>query len=288
MVKTPFMKVFAPAKVNLMLHVTGRRTDGYHLLQTLIAPMDLGDMLEISDASAFTLVIDGPFAPHAPACGRNLVAKAAALMEEAAGRTADIAVTLHKHVPAGAGLGGGSADAAAVMHFLNARWGHPFDAAGLAALGLKLGAEMPVCLARAPYWVEGIGETLTPVAVPTLDAVVVWPAVPVPTAEAFKAYAQISPSFRQTQPVPYDIDATWLAACGNDLTGAAITLAPAVAGALEAVAACDACKFSRMTGSGSGVFGIFDDAVAAKKAAADLAAAHPLWWIRMCRINPSS
>ncbi|MEC7258814.1 MAG: 4-(cytidine 5'-diphospho)-2-C-methyl-D-erythritol kinase, partial [Pseudomonadota bacterium] len=162
---------FAPAKINLTLHVTGRRDDGYHLLDSLVVFARVGDVLTISEAPEMALAVTGRFRDGVPEDARNLVWKAA----QSAGRT--LAITLDKTLPHGAGIGGGSADAAAVLRFCGA--GH---------LAVGIGADVPVCLGDMPQRMQGIGEFLTPVAkVPALDIVLVHPGVHVPTPQVFAA-----------------------------------------------------------------------------------------------------
>jgi 4-diphosphocytidyl-2-C-methyl-D-erythritol kinase len=263
--------LFAPAKLNLNLRVTGRRADGYHILETLIAPTDLGDTLTLKAADSLSLRVDGPFADHAPADESNLVMRAIRLMEDACGRKADIEVRLTKSIPAGAGMGGGSADAAAIMRALNAMWSSPLSEDALKTLGLKIGAELPACLSSGAQWVSGIGEDVKPVYVPTLYAIVIWPGVKLATKDVFAAYK--GPFSK-----PLEGDAS--AMLGNDLTSAAATLAPVINVALSVLPG------ARMTGSGSAVFSVCDDLPVAKETAAQLAAAYPDWWVRSCTVNP--
>jgi len=265
----------APAKINLFLHVTGRRDDGYHALNTLISFIDLADVLHVQKSDAYALSVDGPFAAHAPSGDENLVTRAVRALESASGRRANLAVTLTKNLPAGAGLGGGSADAAAMMHALNAHWGNPFTLPQLQATGLTIGAELPVCLAGGAQFVSGIGEIVRPAKIPTFDAVVVWPGKTLATKDVFKVF---SGHFSRPVVLPNQITLEWLQAQRNDLSDAAVQLQPAVRAALAATG-------GQMSGSGSAVFKICDDAASAKETAAKLAAAHPEWWVKPCRVN---
>ena len=274
------MNVFAPAKINLMLHVTGRRADGYHFLQSVMAFTDLGDTLELVPAPAYTLTIDGPFAAHAPDDGRNLVTRAVRLMEAEAGRDAPWAVRLTKNVPAGAGLGGGSADAAAVMHAINRAWGDMFSLQKLQETGVHIGAEIPVCLAAQSCWVTGIGDTVEPLGVGRLHGVVIWPGQMLATADVFRAFAASGHTYSGICDAPDHVGHDWLAQAGNDLEETACTLLSDIRVALDAMAAQADCRLARMTGSGSSVFGLFDDAATAVRAAQKLSAAHPQWWVR--------
>lgn len=276
MVNTVLMetRVFAPAKINLFLHVTGKRPDGYHTLNTLICFTDLGDELFLSDG-AYALSVEGAYAAHAPADESNLVTRAVRAMEAAAGKKADMRVRLVKHVPAGAGLGGGSADAAAIMHALNARWGKPFTTAQLQGIGVGLGAELPVCLAGGAHFVSGIGESLAPAKLPPFAAVVAWPGKTLSTKDVFAVF---DARFSAPLVMPDKITRAWIDAQRNDLSDAAIQLQPAVRTAMDETG-------GRMSGSGSAVFALCADAKEAKEKAAALAARHPAWWVRACTIN---
>ncbi|NBX66983.1 MAG: 4-(cytidine 5'-diphospho)-2-C-methyl-D-erythritol kinase [Proteobacteria bacterium] len=277
------MRFFASAKINLTLHITGRRADGYHLLQSVMAPCDIGDVMHIDPASSYTLSVEGPFSSHAPLGEDNLVTRAMRLMERHAGRNADISIRLRKNVPAGAGLGGGSADAAAAMHALNAIWGSPYDIDALCAMGLEIGAELPFMLRGVAAMVEGIGEKQSPFDVPSMPAVVVWPGVALETGAVFKAYAASQRSFSEAA-----LSGDWILRGRNDLLEAALTFTPLIDNTLEALTASHGCLLARMTGSGSSVFGIFEDMEAAMHGAAKISGANPSWWVRACVINPKN
>ncbi|HQU68820.1 MAG TPA: 4-(cytidine 5'-diphospho)-2-C-methyl-D-erythritol kinase [Albidovulum sp.] len=277
------IEVIAPAKVNLALHVTGRRPDGYHLLDSLVVFADLGDRLRIEAAQTLSLAVTGPFAAGVPTDGTNLVLKAAVLM---AGKGARI--TLDKQLPHGGGIGGGSSDAAATLRALSRLWDAPLP--GATAV-LSLGADVPVCLmAPAPQRMRGIGEDLTPVpALPAAYLVLVNPGVPVPTREVFARLAAgagtdnhgLSPL---TEAPDFDAFADWLHAQRNDLEAPAIATAPVITKVLAAVRKTEGCALARMSGSGSTVFGLFRDGDAAAKAAARIGAEAPGWWARAARI----
>lgn len=279
------IEAFAPAKVNLALHVTGRRPDGYHLLDSLVVFADVGDRLRFDPAAEMALEVSGPFAAGVPADGANLVLKAAALMRRA-GQGARIA--LEKHLPHGGGIGGGSSDAATAMKALARLWDVALPEA--AAL-LRLGADVPVCLAApAPQRMRGAGEVLTPLpALPEAHLVLVNPGVAVPTAQVFARLAAGAGAGNPgLPPLPESADfaafADWLRAQRNDLEAPAIAIAPAIAEVLAAVRAAPGCAMARMSGSGSTVFGLFADAEAAGAAAGVLAAAHPGAWVRAARM----
>lgn len=271
----------APAKINLFLHITGRREDGYHTLQSLMAFCDVGDTLDITPAAKFSLTVNGPFADACGPVADNLITRAAKLMEEATGRVAAIAIALHKNLPPGAGLGGGSSDAACVMHALNRLWGQKLHSHALKTIGLKLGAELPVCLEGRSCLVEGVGEIITPVLdLPVLHGVLVWPGKPLKTPDVFRAFTDApvysNPAgFSGPQDDWHDI----IKAGGNNMTGAASSLLPDIRDALQSLGKSGA-QAVRMSGSGSTCFGLFDSRLVADTVARDMAAAHPQWWVR--------
>lgn len=265
---------FAPAKVNLTLHVTGRRDDGYHLLDSLVAHVGTGDDVTVADADAPAFTVTGPHAAGVPTDGTNLVLRAAALMGGP-----PLSITLHKRLPPASGIGGGSSDAAATLRAIAALRGVPLppDAAVLA-----LGADVPVCLAARPARMSGIGERLAPVApLPPAWLVLANPGVSVPTPDVFRALAR-----RDNPPMPRDLPAwpdaaalaAWLATQRNDLEAPARAIAPAIGNTLAALAATPGCLLARMSGSGATCFGLFSGATTAQAAAATLAAGHPDWW----------
>ncbi len=269
--------VSAPAKVNLALHVTGRRSDGYHLLDTLVAFADIGDTLTLRRASAPALTVSGPEAAGAPPGPDNLVARAIAAAPLPDG--AAVAAHLVKRLPAAAGIGGGSADAAAALRGMQALGAAPPSPEAVAALG----ADVPMCLAGRPLRARGIGEEMAALAgLPEMAAVLVNPRVPVATPDVFAALA-----CRENAPMPCDLPrwpdaralAGWLATQRNDLEAPALAVAPVVGCVLEALGGQDGCLLARMSGSGATCFGLFADVETAGAAAARLAAARPGWWV---------
>lgn len=276
---------FAPAKVNLALHVTGRRADGYHLLDSLVVFADVGDRLRIEAAAELSLDVTGPFAQGVPSDGSNLVLKAAVLMG-GAGQGARI--TLEKHLPHGGGIGGGSSDAAATLRALSSLWDIPLP--GPAAV-LALGADVPVCLkAPAAQRMRGIGEELAPVPVlPEVHMVLLNPGIPVPTREVFdRLRAGAGTDNPGLSPLPdapdFDGFVRWLSAQRNDLGMPAIGIAPVIAEALSRLRREKGCAIARMSGSGSTVFGLFREADTAAEAATRIAAGAPGWWVRAARV----
>lgn len=275
------LTVLAPAKINLYLHVTGRRADGYHLLDSLAAFVDVGDTLALRPAASLSLEIDGPMATSLAAEADNIVLRAARLMADWAGVPPNVAIRLTKRLPVASGIGGGSADAAAVLRGLRVLWGLEVSDGELARLGLALGADVPVCLGACAATMGGIGETLTPApALPECWLALVNPGVALATPAVFRARTgDFSP------PMPLadaPADAAALAAAlalrGNDLTAPAITLAPDIAVALGDLEQAAGCLLARMSGSGATCFGLFAEGAAARAAARSIAARRPGWW----------
>ncbi len=271
-------EVFAPAKVNLTLHVIGRRDDGYHLLDSLVAFADAGDRLAVTLADMPGLDVTGPLAAGVPVGDENLVLRAARLMG------ADVRINLDKHLPAAAGLGGGSSDAAACLRAVADLTGRPVPGARAAA---TLGADVPVCLAARAARMRGIGEDIAPLAaMPPLHAVLVNPGVAVPTGAVFARMTQTS-----NPPMPAQLpdwpDAAaligWLGAQRNDLQEPAIALQPVIGDVLMAIGTQPECALSRMSGSGATCFGLFPTSDAAHRAAHGLD--RPGWWVRAVTLS---
>ena len=282
---------FAPAKVNLTLHVTGQRADGYHLLDSLVAFCGIGDWVTATAAPELGLSICGPqsqvLAPHKD----NLCLRAARAMAAnrlAAkrfapdGGPADLGASLllDKHLPLAAGIGGGSANAAATLRALSRLWNLPLPNANAI---LALGADVPVCLGAIPARMRGIGDQVKAVpGLPKMHIVLVNPGVEVPTPVVFNALAvKENPPMPDTLPVWPDVDAfaTWLATQRNDLEGPARATAPMISTVLAAIAAQKGAVITRMSGSGATCFGLFATAAAAKYAADSIGAAQRQWWV---------
>jgi 4-diphosphocytidyl-2-C-methyl-D-erythritol kinase len=266
----------ARAKVNLFLHVLGRRADGYHLLDSLVVFPDAADELRAETADCLTLEIRGPFAPALE--GDNLVLRAARALLAAGGASHGARLTLEKNLPVASGLGGGSADAAAALRLLNRVWNLGLPAAELAGIALGLGADVPVCLVGKAARMGGIGEILG--VAPVLRAcgmVLVNPGVPVSTAEVFRARdsaysepATLPPRWADAASMAAD-----LARLRNDLEGPALRICPAVGEALAWLQAREGCLLARMSGSGGTCFGLFATAGAAERVASEVPAG---WW----------
>ena len=272
------LREVAPAKVNLFLHVTCLRADGYHMLDSLAVFGPAADILSAMPADALSLTLAGPFGGSLAAEPDNLVLRAGRALALAAGCKPGAALHLEKHLPVASGIGGGSADAAAALRLLNRLWDCGLDAAALARLAEPLGADIPVCVASRPARMQGIGEVISAApALPACGLLLVNPRVPVATPEVFRARrGGFSP--------PAELPAAWegaaamardLARLGNDLEAPACALCPAIAAVLAALSARQGCLLARMSGSGATCFGLFATPAEAH------AAAHAMpgdWW----------
>jgi 4-diphosphocytidyl-2-C-methyl-D-erythritol kinase len=284
-VSTPVVEA-APSKINLYLHVLGRRADGFHRLDSLVAFTELGDRLRAAPATELTLSIDGPFAAALPDAADNLVMKAArALLAPGEARSA--ALTLTKNLPVASGIGGGSADAAATLRALERLWDREPGDAELLEIARRLGSDVPVCLASRPAFIADAGETVTPAPrLPRLYLVLANPGIELPTARVFAARS--GPFLPSTRPAAIPDTAAGFAAllgtCRNDLTDAAIGLVPAIREVLQALTASPGCRLSRMSGSGATCFGLYDDLRTAEAAAVWLRGRQRGWWIEPTRL----
>ncbi len=285
-------EVFAPAKINLTLAVTGRRPDGYHELESLVVfARELGDRVAVRPAGELSLSVSGPLAAGVPTGEDNLVMRAARRLAAARGVTAGAAITLEKCLPHGGGLGGGSSDAAAAIKALAALWGvAPLEGAE----ALALGADLPVCLAApVPQVMRGIGEILSPVkGLPELHLVLVNPGVHLDTGAVFRTLARLYPEETppgEALPEAGDFEGFhgWLLGQHNALTKCAAELDDGVPEVLAALRALPDCRDADMSGSGSTCWSLFESAGAAALGAGVLAARHPGWWIRPCAVAGS-
>jgi len=281
------VEVAAPAKLNLYLHVTGRRDDGYHELDSLVVFARVHDVVSARPATELRLDIKGPFADSLPNDGTNLVLGAAEALRAQTGVQSGATLTLTKNLPVASGIGGGSADAAATIKALARLWGlHP-GSHDLSGLALDLGADVPVCLYGRPAFMGGIGEHLDPApALPHTALVMVNPGVGISTPDVFKARTgPFSPAARFDADTE---DAAALAAAlherGNDLSAPAIRLVPVIGDVLAALEGAPGCLLARMSGSGATCFGLFADDDEAHAAADLIGQAHPDWWVQASRL----
>lgn len=275
------IEAFAPAKINLTLHVTGQRADGYHLLDSLVMFADTGDRVQVRDApgQGVSLTVSGPQAAGVPTNSANSILRAAALSGQG-----DLAFVLTKNLPTAAGIGGGTSDAAAALRAIAALRGVrvPDD-------NLSLGADVPVCLLAKAARMQGIGAYLTPLqGLPALYAVLANPGVGVATPAVFKALMT-----KRNPPMCADIPrfetaaecVAWLAEQRNDLQAAAIAVQPIIADVLQALSQLPGQMLTRMSGSGATCFALFETRAAARTAAQELAQDHPDWWVTDCALS---
>lgn len=285
--------VFAPAKINLALHITGQRGDGYHLLDTLVAFADIGDTVTLRGHGPLGLEVSGPEAAPELSGNSNIMWATAAKFW-----TPDRPLSMHleKCLPVASGIGGGSADAAATYRGLlvlrAALEGQemPRDVTPDDLLALmQIGADVPMCVLSDPARVRGIGEKVEPVAnFPALPVVLVNPRVQVSTPAVFSALARKDNAGMDTLPDGFsDREALleWLGAQRNDLQAPAIADCPVVSDCLRVLGQTAQCRLARMSGSGATCFGLFDDDADARAAAQAIEQAHPEWWVRAGRLN---
>lgn len=275
-------KAIAPAKVNLTLHVTGQRDDGYHLLDSLVVFTDAGDVIKVAPANTLTLVVSGPFAFGVPTDGSNLILRAAETLRRIRGVIKGAAITVEKHLPNAAGLGGGSSDAATTLKLLAELWEvSPLSASTPEVL--MLGADVPVCMrSPTPTRMTGIGELLAPVPkLPTCALVLINPKVSVPTGAVFDGLAtkQNPPMDRIPENLSFADFADWLAAQRNDLQPPAIKTAPAIKAAIDRLNKNPTIAFAGMSGSGATCFGITKNMADARHAARIIQVAEMGWWV---------
>ena len=275
----------APAKINIALHVVGRRPDRYHELESLVVFADLGDELEAEPASADRLSISGPFAAGLGVGETNLVSRAVVeFRRHWPGAVATgLDMRLRKNLPIAAGLGGGSADAAATLRLMARVADRPIPVPALLEVAASLGADVPMCLICRPSVVTGIGERVAPLAdFPPVHVVLVNPLVPVLTADIFRRLENRQNPVLPLLPSPLTRPAQlglWLEGTRNDLEPPARSLVPAIAELIEHLAGLNGCMLARMSGSGATVFGLFGASGLAHQAAHDLRDAYPGYWV---------
>lgn len=280
------------AKVNLTLRVVGRRTDGYHDIESVVAFADCADHLTLTPGSELDLRTSGPLAEACGATSDNLVIKAAHLLRE---RVPDLKVgsfTLEKVLPVAAGIGGGSADAAAALRLLAQLNGLAFDDPRIIAVAQSTGADVPVCVASRACVMTGVGENLQPLNLPKMPSVMVNPCVPVATKDVFRALGLRNGELLvgatdvllqdRSWPEPDASVAEWIEAfveVGNDLEAPALRIQPVIDEVLSALRDAKGAKLARMSGSGATCFAIFADDADAQAAAEKIRRDHPVWWV---------
>jgi len=283
---------YAPAKVNLTLRVIGRRADGYHELESLVAFADISDRLSLVPGAELALAVSGPNATQAGGSADNLVLKAARALAALVPSLALGAFDLEKNLPVAAGIGGGSTDAAAALRLLACANALAPDDPRLYEAARLTGADVPVCVAARPRLMHGIGEKLSaPLVLPALPAVLVNPGTALATKDVFAGWVKAK------QPAaPFDLAALakaeryeellrLLELQDNDLEAAAIALAPVIAAVLAALRALPGCGLARMSGSGSTCFALFSSKAEAAAGEKILSGKHPHWWVRACALG---
>ena len=273
-------KSLAPAKINLTLHVTGRRDDGYHLLDSLVMFADKGDKISVEAADEMSLQVEGRMSEGVPVDESNLMVRAARLMD------APVAMRVKKNLPNAAGLGGGSSDAAAVLKAISRMTGQPIPESAI-----TLGADVPVCLMGRAARMSGIGDKLESVSgMPMLNAVLVNPGRPVPTKLVFERL-----TCKENPPMPEELPTglsaaeltQWLGSMRNDLEAPAMKAEPVIAQVFETLSKTPGCLLTRMSGSGGTCLGIYKDRETANSAAGRLKEQNPAWWVSAVRLNSS-
>jgi 4-diphosphocytidyl-2-C-methyl-D-erythritol kinase len=284
---------FAPAKVNLFLHVGAPAKDGYHPICSLMAFADVGDRVAAYESEALELLLGGPFAAALDGAGDNLVLRAArSLIGSVKQPVQPFGLTLEKHLPVAAGLGGGSSDAGAALRLLREALELPIDDAGLEAVAASLGADGAACLWGRPVLAEGRGERLSPApALPVIDAVLVNPRVGVSTAEVYAAFDAAGRFGDVAPPAPPEAFedtvelAAWLARQRNDLEHAAVVVEPVVGDVLETLRGEPECLLARVSGSGGTCFALCRSDIEAESLAERIEALVPRWWVQRCRLG---
>lgn len=276
--------LFAPAKINLSLKVVGRRKDGFHLLDSIVAFVNLGDTLSFEPASSLELVIDGPMAAPLLKETDNMVLRAGRRLADFYGVNPNAKIRLTKNLPVASGIGGGSTDGAAALIGLSRLWNVGLSFGEWNAFGLALGADVPVCLGRVPARMQGVGEIRTTLpAFPQASIVLANPGTPLSTPLVYRT--RKGDFSEPNQPIPEegwkDLGALvrYLEQNGNDLTEAALSLAPEIGVVLDQLANCPGSLLARMSGSGATCFGLFEDDALAGAAAQKLKEAYPSWWV---------
>lgn len=277
------LQAVAPAKINLSLHVHGKRADGYHALESLVAFTRFGDVLGFTAADRLSLATSGEFANHAGDLEQNLVMRAARALQHETGTSHGAAITLQKNIPVGAGLGGGSSDAATTLKMLRALWGIAVPDSVLHDIAASLGADVPMCLVAKPLIATGRGEEISVLryALPPLSVVLVYPQIALATAKVFGAYTapdhlpKIAWHALNTNTVLPS-----LSLAKNSLQRAAISQCAEIGEILIALeTAVQQPELVRMSGSGSCCFAVFDDNTRADACAADIKKRYPQWWV---------
>jgi 4-diphosphocytidyl-2-C-methyl-D-erythritol kinase len=281
--RTDRVWVQAPAKINLCLHVGARQPNGYHDLESLVVFSSAGDELTIERAKRLSLELSGPFGRELSSSDDNLVLKAARLFAERARCPAGARISLTKRVPIASGVGGGSADAAATLRGLALLWQVENKPDALLEIAANLGADVPMCVASTPAWVEGRGERISHLTgLPDFALVLANPMVQIPTGDVFarlKSRTGIGSTRPQVEFKDVSVLVDYLRGTTNDLEHPATEISPVIADVLREIASLPGALLSRMSGSGATCFAIFETRRQAQHCAAELGKTHPGWWV---------
>lgn len=283
------VREFAPAKINLFLHVGDKRADGYHALESLVVFAAAGDVLTFAGADELSLSVDGPFSDALSGDPDNLVTRAARALAAQTGTSKGARIALTKNLPVASGIGGGSADAAAALRGLARLWDLTVKSDDLRKIGETLGSDIPVCIDCATAWMEGRGEAVTPLSeMPPVPMVLVNPGVGVPTGKVFAALKERRGVGHSRPPLITNAAGlvAYLNTAANDLEAPARTIAPVVGEVLDALANRPGALLTRMSGSGATCFSLFESADAAAGAAAILRRNQPGWWVADTTMAP--
>jgi 4-diphosphocytidyl-2-C-methyl-D-erythritol kinase len=278
------IREFAPAKINLTLRVGAVQGDGYHPLDSIVVFADWGDALSLAPSADFSLSLDGPEAPGIPTGADNLVTRAVRSLAMAAGREVDGAITLTKNIPAGAGLGGGSADAAAALRAYNRYWELDWPLEMLAGIGAQTGSDIPACLWSRPLRMTGRGERIRLIDHwPAFDAILVNPRKPVATGPAFKQFDDLpigtGKAYIGSSDTGRAAVMAGLSVATNDLTQAAMKVEPEIGEVLDLLAHTEAAELVRMSGSGATCFALYPSKITRDAAVRTVLAAHADWLV---------
>jgi 4-diphosphocytidyl-2-C-methyl-D-erythritol kinase len=288
--QTDVIEAFAPAKINLFLHVGEKRSAGFHDLESLAVFVDIGDTLAFSPSPELTLTLDGPFAGGLKAEDDNLVLRAARALAAHAGRpAAAAAIRLTKQLPVASGIGGGSADAAAVLRGLTRLWALDLSWTELRAVAETIGSDVPVCVESKSSWMEGRGERITPAtALPRIPMLLVNPGIAVSTADVFRTLATRHGAGAINRAATLSSSSeliAFLKKTSNDLQSPAQHIAPVIGHVLDELSRMPGVELWRMSGSGATCFALFDDQNSAEMAEVALSHTHPDWWVRATLIG---
>lgn len=281
---TATLSAMAPAKINLMLHVTGKRPDGYHLLESIVVFTQLGDRVEVAPSPMLKLNVTGPYAEKLPTDPQeNIIWKTALLLQQEYEISEGAEITLQKNLPVASGIGGGSSDAATAARLLCLLWNLPLGREELAELLLPLGSDIPACLAQRSLLFRGVGEEVTWVDTPPAWLVLCNPGTPVSTRAIFSGLSL--PEDDETLPPMAAIDFLAMEELTrNDLTETACQYVPEIHDILRVMGEQKGCELARMSGSGATCFGIFPSESDASEAALNLRKRFPPYWVEKTKL----